>query len=175
MGQVEYTDEYIEKAFYLWYEGGRNQGNGFMHSLPKDKDGRKPSKFTIIDWVKTRGWIERADALDGEVTRALDAIVVDNAVDIRKKMFEQQAQIADELIQKGLEFLNEKGITTDASALRAIDLGLATQRVATGVAEMYVKISKMSDEEIAKELKKLIGKSPKDDDSIIDATTIEAK
>lgn len=175
MGQKEYTNDYIEKVFTLWYEGGKNQGNEFVYSLPEDTDGRKPSKFTIIDWVNTRGWKERADAIDAEVSRAADNVIISK----RQKMFEEQERVADELLQKGMEFLrnveNGGGIKNDATAIRAIDLALNTKRLVTGAAEAYVKISKMSDGELEAEIKKLLGKPKADEDSIIDGTTTESK
>ena len=53
-----------------------------------------------------------------------------------------------------------------ASAIRAIDLGLTTERISTGLAEVYVKISKMSDEDLTKELKKLIGGNSSQEETI---------
>lgn len=153
MGQTEYPDSYMEMVFYAWYEGGKKVGNNFLNSLPASPGGRQPSKATVIDWINTKGWIERADALDAEASRALDSLMIDK----RKKMYEEQVRVANELVEKGMEYLNEKGIQSDASALRAIDLGLATQRVSTGMAEAYIQISKMSDDQLDKELKKLLG------------------
>ena len=161
-----YSEEYMEIVFYQWYDGGRKLTNTFINSLPKDDKGRVPGKFTITEWSETRGWYERADALDAEVSRALDIAVIDR----RKAMYEKQVQIANELVDKGMEFLNEKGITSDASAIRAIDLGLSTQRTSTGMAEAYVKISKMSDEQLTASLTKLIGGKKQDS---VDAEIIE--
>lgn len=156
MGQTEYTNDYVELVFTKWYENGRTHGNEFINSLPPDTDGRTPSKFTIIDWVKTKGWVERADALDAELARALDTRMIDKRI----KMYEEQVEVADELLKLGRDFLKEKelgGLKTGAEALRAIDLGLATKRISVGASEAYEKISKMSDEDISKELKKLLG------------------
>lgn len=163
---IEYTDAYIDSVFYLWYEMGKKVGSGFLHALPATTEGKIVSRATIMGWLDNRGWRERADALDAEASRALDVLVIDR----RKKMYEEQVRVADELVAKGMEFLNDKGIQTDASAIRAIDLGLATQRSAIGMAELHVKISKMSDEQMDKELQRLLGR--KEDDSV-DAEVIE--
>lgn len=161
MAIIVYTDEYIDNAFYLWYDNGRTVGSKLLSILP-EVDGRKPGILTVKDWVVSKGWIERADALDAEVSREKDRIMIDK----RKKMYEEQVVIADELLAKGREFLKDGGIRTGAEALRAIDLGLATKRISVGASEAYEKISQMSDEDIAKELRKLIGKRPVDEDSI---------
>lgn len=168
MEQAEYPEEYAERIFYLWYDGGRKLTNSFLNILPKSPDGRIPAKATLISWINTRGWTERADALDGEISLALDNEVIEK----RKEMYRKQVEIADELVKKGMEFLNNKdnGIKTDASAIRAIDLGLSTQRVSTGMAESYAKISKMSDEQLNNELQKLIGGKKLD---IIDGDILE--
>lgn len=161
--QLDYPEEYVEKIFYLWYSGGKKQGNPFINSIPETSDGRKPSKFTVISWIKNNGWLERADALDAEVSRSLDTEVINKRI----QAFEEAVVVADELITLGRNYLKEhgKGIQSDNAAIRAIDLGLATKRISTGMAEMYTKISQMSDESITKELLRLIGKK----DDIINA------
>jgi len=170
MGAINYSDEYIEKVFYLWYENGKTTGSGLIALLPQE-DGRTPSVFTIKDWVVTKGWMERADALDAELSRALDNKMIDKRI----KMYEEQVEVADELLRRGREFLaNEGAIKTGAEALRAIDLGLATKRISVGASEAYEKISQMSDEDIDKELRKLLGKPKTNEDDIVEATVTES-
>lgn len=163
----EFTDNYIDQVFYSWYENDKKLGKEFILTLPDDGDNKKPTKDTIVKWVSSYGWMERADALDAEASRAIDATMIER----RRKMYEEQVRVANELVKQGMEFLNEKGITSDTSAIRAIDLGLTTQRVSTGVAEAYVKISKMSDEQLNKELQKLMGVNP--DPNVIDADVVD--
>jgi hypothetical protein len=169
MGALEYPEQYIEEVFYLWYRGGKKQGDNFVHTLPEAPDGRKPAKFTVIKWINTLGWVERADALDAETSLALDKEVINERVE----MFKKQKKIAGELVTIGMEFLNGKGIQTDASAIRAIDLGLSTQRISTGMAEMYTKISTMPNETLTKELQRLLGKPISKDDETLDAEIID--
>jgi hypothetical protein len=163
----EFPDEYIERVFYAWYENDRKGGSGFISTMPETEDGRKPARITVDKWMREKGWIERADALDAEVSRKMD----DEIINKRMEMFKKHEQIGSDLIEKGMAFLNdkEKGITNDSTAVRAVDLGITTQRVSTGMAEAYVKISKMSDEALNKELSRLIGKK----DDIVDAEFIE--
>lgn len=164
----DYSEEYIESVFYLWVQGGKKLGNPFLNSLPELPDKKTVSRATLNHWIESRGWKERADAIEAEASRAMDELFIDR----RKKMYEEQAHVADELIKKGMEFLNAsgKGIQTDSSAIRAIDLGLATQRSSIGMAEAYVKISKMSDDQIDREISRLLGKSP---DDAVDAEILE--
>ena len=162
----DYTEEYIESVFYLWVQGGKKLGNPFLNSLPELPDKKTVSRATLNHWIESRGWKERADAIEAEASRAMDELFIDR----RKKMYEEQVKVADELVLKGMEFLNAKGIQTDASAIRAIDLGLATQRSSIGMAEAYAKISKMSDDQIDREISRLLGKAP---DDAVDAEILE--
>jgi len=87
-------------------------------------------------------------------------------------MWEEQERVASELVEKGMAFLNSElgGIKTDASALRAIDLGLSTQRVSTGMTEMVGKIALMSPDQLTTQLQKLLGKGGED---ALDAEIVE--
>ena len=167
----EFPDEYVETVFYLWYEGGRKEGTAFLNTIPVAPDGRTLKKPTLANWVRSRGWIERADALDAEASRSLDELVIER----RKKMYEEQVRVADDLVKKGMEYLNEegKGIQSDSAAIRAIDLGLTTQRISTGMAEAYVKISKMSDEQLTQTLQKLLGTSKVENEDMVDAEIVD--
>jgi hypothetical protein len=169
----DYTDEYIDNIFYLWYENDKKAGSTLLSIIPKNDDGRKPAALTISGWIAERGWIERADVLDAELARKKDDIIINK----RAEMFEKHVKIGAELIEKGLDFLKSSGVKTDASAIRAIDLGLETERISVGLADSYAKIAKMSDEDIQKELRKLLGKPPVNEDDILDGeiTDTESK
>jgi hypothetical protein len=169
MGALDFTDQYKDLVFYAWYRGGKKQGDSFVHDLQEDENGRKPAKFTVIKWIASEGWIERADALDAEVSRKQDDAIINE----RMEMFRKQKEVSDELVEKGLHFLNSEGIKTDASAIRAIDLGLSTQRISTGMAEMYTKISTMPNEALTKELQRLLGKPTSKDAETLDAEIID--
>lgn len=167
----EFPDEYVESVFYMWYEGGRKESITFLNTVPTAPDGRILKKPTLAHWVRSRGWIERADALDAEASRSLDELVIER----RRKMYEEQVRVADDLVKKGMEYLNAegKGIQTDSTAIRAIDLGLATQRISTGMAEAYVKISKMSDDQLNQALQKLLGTNKVENEDMVDAEILE--
>lgn len=149
----DFTEDYIDKVFYIWYRNDRRSGKSFINSLPEE-NGRRPALGTLKDWIGSRGWVERADALDAEVSMKLDNEIIQERVE----MFRQHREIGKELRQKGMTYLNEKGIESDNAAIRAIDLGLATERTSVGMAAVLDKISKMSDEQLNKELAKLLGK-----------------
>lgn len=165
MGE-HYTDQYIDQVFYLWYEGGKKLSNELINTLPPSTDGNKPSKATVGSWIPDHGWAERADALDAEVSRSIEEKIITK----RTEMWERQAELAKELIDIGMNFLKDPekgGIKNDASAIRAIDLGMSTQRISTGMAEAMVRIGKMNDEQLTTELQKLLGRPTYDADAEI--------
>lgn len=148
MADNTFTEEYINKTFYLWYDNNKSASRQLIDILPKDETGKSPSLTTVNAWVNKYGWIERADELDAKANGAMDNV----AVEKRKEMYAQQEKVANELIEKGLAFLRENGIDSSNNAIRAIDLGLSTQRTVVGVAEQFVKISKMDDKQLLQEL-----------------------
>jgi len=151
---IDYPEEYIEQIFYLYYENSRKVGDVFISKIPDTSDGKKPRKETVLNWVKTRGWVERADALDAEASMKMDEKVIQR----RMAMFKKHEEVGTELMEKGLEYLKENGISTDAAAIRAIDLGITTRVASTGMAEVFIKISKMPNDALNAELQKLLGK-----------------
>ena len=159
---LEYTEEYIDDVFYRWHGADRIISQAFISQLEPDKNGRTPTKEAVTRWRDSRGWIERADALDAEISVQKDRHIID----LRMEMFKKHAEIGGQLIEKGITYLQEHGVENSNSAIRAIDLGLTTERVSTGLAEVYVKISKMSDEDLTKELKKLIGGNSSQEETI---------
>ena len=160
MASTKFTEDYIEKCFYAWYESGKRI---IIDKLPDNEDRGKPIRTTVENWITSYGWVERADALDAEASSILDK----EAIEKRRLMFIEAVEVSDELIKKGRDFLTDRGIQTSADAIRAIDLGLTTKLRSVGAAEMYDKISKMSNEQLSKELQKLIGKK----DESVDAET----
>lgn len=124
MAAYQYTDEYKETAFYIYYKNNKC-GAMKLIGLLSEENGNKPARMVVERWMLELAWLERADVLDAEMARALDSIIIEK----RTKMFEEQEKIADELLTKGREFLNDKGgIKNDMAALRAIELGLLTKR-----------------------------------------------
>ena len=159
---MDFSDNYIDNVFYKWHGGDRVISQAFVNLLDPNEKGNTPTRETVRRWKETRGWDERADALDAEISVQKDRQIID----MRMEMFKKHAEIGGQLIEKGISYLQEHGVENSNSAIRAIDLGLSTERVSTGLAEVYVKISKMSDEDLTKELAKLIGGNSSQEDSI---------
>lgn len=161
-----YSDEFIERCFSAWYNSSRSSGVKFKELLGETEES-VPSYTTVNEWASKYGWYERADSLDAQITVRNDNEIVNS----RAEMFKKQVEYSNRLIEEGMKYLNENGITSDNAAIRAIDLGLSTQRVTVGMAESYVKISKMGNDELQKELQKLLG--VKSDEDTVDAEVEE--
>lgn len=164
----KYSDAYIDECFYLWYQNNKRTGNHLVASLPSENNA-KPSNLTLNKWIKEYGWMERADALDAEVSRKLD----DEVIAKRMKMFEEHAQVGQEMVAKGREFLTNNPLQDSQAAIRAITSGIDIQRISVGQSEAGMKILKMTDAQITKELQRLTGKTPKDDEFSVDAEILD--
>ena len=168
---ADYTEKYVDQCFYVWFEGDRTVGNALIDKLPESEEGKKPGIFTVKRWVEEKGWIERADALDAEVSVAVEKSVIQKRVE----MYEKHASVANELITMGRDFLNKQketgGIKTENAALRAIELGIQVERVSVGVSDMVRKIGELTPEQLDNELRKLLGE--KKDSEFIEGETIE--
>lgn len=163
-----YSDQYIEQTFYLWYKGGRKISQKFANSLPEDEKGQRPTFKTVEKWRDSYGWIDRADTLDADISNALQKDVINERVE----MYRRHVELADSLLEKGKKFLEEHPIDEMSDALKAISLGVEIHRVSVGQVALGQKILSMSDDQLTKELNKLLAPQKKDDE-FIDAETME--
>lgn len=166
-----YSDQYKEQTFILWYDGNRKISQKFANSLPEDENGQRPTFKTIEKWRDEFGWMQRADALDGELSRKLQ----DEVINKRIKMYEEHVEVSNSLIAKGKDYLENHPIEEMGDALKAISLGVEIQRVSVGQIELGQKILRMSDEQLNREIYKLMGKSDEIEESeIIDVPAEES-
>jgi hypothetical protein len=154
---AHYTDDYIEQAFYVWYDSNKCGSHKLVNLLPKTEDGNSPARMVIERWIHEKGWIERADALDAEISRKLD----DEVINKRMEMYKEHAEVGEMLIAKGKKYLEENGITQAPDAIRAITSGVDIRVASVGKAEAWQKISTMTNEQLDKELYRLTGKTQK--------------
>ncbi len=158
-----FTDQYKEEVFLLWYDGGRKISNRFTNSLPEENSSR-PTPKTVEKWRDSFGWIERAEVLDAELSERLK----DKMINDRVEMYEKHVQLASDLIEKGKEFLQTHELKDSSDALKAIALGIDIEKVSIGQAEIGRKILTMSNDQLERELLKLIGRQAPPSDEFID-------
>lgn len=157
-----FTDDYKDQIFYHWYDNGRIVNFALMEKIPESPNGRKPSEGTIKNWALQDNWSDRANGMDGQIARAMDNTIIDKRIE----MYKHHAQIGQDMVEMGMQFLRENGIKSDQAALRAITDGVDIQRQSIGLAEALSKISTMDNDQLTRELQKLIGKPQMGDDDV---------
>lgn len=163
---ADYTEQYVERIFFLWHDGDRVINNAFIEKLPETEEGKKPGLFTVRRWVEERGWIERADALDAEISVAIEKTVIQQRVE----MYEKHAKVGEELIGMARTFLQKQvdggGLKTENAALRALELGMDTERKSVGISDAIRRIAEMTPDQLDNELRKLLGQKQENEFTI---------
>ncbi len=161
-----YSDLYKEMVFYKWHGDGKSISQRFCNTLP-DEDGSRPTPKTIEKWRDNFGWIERAEALDVELSNTLK----NEYVEKRNAMFEKHVDMASLLIDKAKDFLTKATFLEASDALRAVALGIEIERASIGQVEMGKKILEMTPDQLNKELFRLVGKDVAPDTDIVEGDT----
>lgn len=186
MIQAEYTDEYKEMCKQAWYSAGRpTNAIRWTEVTPEDEvNHRKPHIELLRKWKRERMWDFWADELDAKAV----AIVEDNLVAQKSQMLIRQADMAWKLQDKGVEYIEEHGFDSSASAVQAIIRGAQLERESRGFGEMMLKMAKMGNEELTAEFITMVNRGfengqlesatdaeevieKKEDDTDIDAVT----
>lgn len=162
-----YSEQYIEQVFYLWHDGGRKISQRFANSLPEDENGNRPTFKTIEKWRDTYGWVDRAEDLNAKISMSLEKV----AIEKRTKMYLEHEEVGTALLTKGREFLESHPIEEMADALKAITLGWELRKNSIGQAEIGQKLLNMSDEQLIKELNKML--LPKNENEFIEGEEIK--
>ena len=150
----EYSSDYREAAFRAWYQAERPTMSKLRELLNPDSRGRIPELSVIGHWKLDDDWDARADALDGNAQIQLD----NQSIQARIEMLQKHAQMGKELSDKGREYLSKNGFDTGAEAIRAIIEGVKLERQSAGYAEFLARIADASDEDLNKELQKMLTK-----------------
>jgi hypothetical protein len=136
-----YSQEYIESCFFIWYQNRDKHRLDIVASLPESEDGNVPPYATVRGWKDRYGWDERADALDAEVAVQLEHEAVTKKAEAIKKL----AKVGESLVDKGIDYIMSKFV---------------------GMGEFILGVSKMNDQQLTKEFYRLMGKG---DEDVIDA------
>ena len=161
---IKYSDAYKEACFFVWYQ---NRGKTKFHAndgFPPSDDGKIPSLTTVLKWRNGLGWVERADAMDGEVSRNMEK----DAIKMKAEAIKKLAKVAETIVDEGVQFIKENKFDSSSAAVRAILGGAELMARFTGVGELMLSISKMSDSQVEKEFYHLLGKN-ENEDGIVDA------
>ena len=151
----QYSDDYIETAFTVWYSMGQPTNfDKYQDALPISPNGDKPSKPMLKQFRDNFGWHERADGLTALAVQKNEDLLVNN----KAEMLRQMAQDASEIRKKAMAQIMESGFDTSASAVNAYFKASEEERTVRGVSDMVIKISKMSNDEILARRTKLLSR-----------------
>jgi hypothetical protein len=151
----EYSETYQTTCKHIWYSHGRCSEPRLLELVPIDEFGRKPSIDTIGKWRVEQLWGIWADTLDEKALAKAE----NNLIKQKADMLRRHADLAQNLITKATDYLNEEGFDTSASAVAAIIKGATLERESRGLGEMMVRISQMSDDDMKKEIAKLANRA----------------
>lgn len=146
MAQIE--EEYIERAFQIWYSNNRPASGKLQELLPEPK----PAQTTLTGWRETHNWDERADVMDAQAIRQVEP----ELINARAEMFRQQLKEAKEIKSLALEKLRADGFDNSSSATNALFKAVELESKVTGSAEMLERISKMTPEQLQARVSKLL-------------------
>lgn len=104
--------------------------------------------------MQTEGWIERADALDAEVSAKIDTEVIEARVTQLREM----AELGKKLMNEGYEHIKANGFDSAAAAVRAVGLGGDMYFKYAAAADYIAKIGTMSNKQLETEIRKMLGR-----------------
>jgi hypothetical protein len=167
---TDFSSNYKEQAFLIWYKAGRVSIKKLLSLLPPNEDNRTPGLHTLQTWNDKEGWALRADSMDADVAREIEQTAIKEKI----AMIRRHAATAMLLIQKGEEFLKTVGITKSADAVRAIIQGMEAERVSRGLQISLGEIEGLSDENLVQFVEKKLSLAASASD-VEDADVIEGE
>ena len=150
-----FSEDYKESCFYAWYKAGRPKLAIVFHAIPLSTDGHRPTVVTLRNWMNSEGWIERADALDAEVSLQLDR----EAIKERADQLRHMADVGREVMEEGRAYLKKEGFDSSAAAVRAVSAGSDMVFRFASAADYLTKIGGMSNKQLETEMRRLLGKN----------------
>jgi hypothetical protein len=109
-------------------------------------------------------WDVQADMVDSQaITKFQDQLAGERA-----EMMQRHAATAIDLQNKALEYLKENDFENTSVALRALELGLDTERASRGLRGGVVNIFNMGDDQLSKELEGMLNRLSAKDTDVVD-------
>lgn len=133
--------------------------------VPKcETTGTSPNALTLGTWRKTYDWDVQADLVESQaVTKFQDTLAVE-----RVEMLQRHADLALTIQTKALEYLRDNDFENTSVALKALELGIETERASRGLRGGVVNVFNMGDDQITRELESMLSRLSSKD--VVDAT-----
>lgn len=162
-----FDKNYQDACFYAWYSAGCPRD--LIKFVPPDKDGRKPSTPTILRWKNEFNWRQRADLLDAQASIEIDKQIIEQ----KKQDYKELAEHGRTILRNAMEYLDENGFDSAASAVRAIGLGADMVAKYSRAADMVDSVLNKTDKQITKDIMMLLGQVDDEVDGEVDADAEE--
>lgn len=150
-----FNDDYVRKAFYLWYNGGKLPAQILWNQLPDTAEGIKPTRITLERWIKN-DFAPLAAELDVKVQTEIQARLIEEKI----SMFTRHAKVGKQMQEMAIEYLEEhRGELSSNNAIRLLVEGWRIERESVGLPTALEKMRDMSDDDLLEEVKQLMSSS----------------
>lgn len=126
-----------------------------MRIIPTDEIGRKPSRRSLLNWIEQECWRDRKNEMD---SRAIEKVSNDLVLE-KADMFKLQYRSALEIAGKAKQHILSGTFDNSSSAVNAYFKATEEQRTLSGISDVFEKVSKMKNDELAQEIRDLLSKS----------------
>jgi hypothetical protein len=158
---VKYPQPYIDQLFTIWYSMGKPAASSFSATMPPYDDGitkRKPALQTVQKWIIDI-FVDRGKVLDDQVMNQINQRLVADKVE----MLNRHAELGFHIQNMALEYLDgNKDKLNVSNSVRLLVEGVRIERESRGISTTLEKITNMSDEELEKQVRQLVERSPVD-------------
>lgn len=160
----KYSQEYVLRAFTLWYELGKPIVRDLWSAIPEYQFTQdKPTIATLQTWIGSEDWIERAYELDSEVEKHFKEKQIQSKVE----MLERHAELGREMQEMSYTWLKtHQDQLTPGTAVRMLVEGVNIEQATAGIPEALKKMMTMKDEDVQKEIIKLLADTPSSYESL---------
>lgn len=158
---VQYSAGYIDSVFTTWYSMGKPSPTRLMAAIsPYEENGiaYEPSQQTIRRWINEI-FLERAKILDDQVMNQINQRLIAEKVE----MLNRHANMGSYIQDMALKYLKEHADDLNvANSVRLLVEGVRIERESRGISTTIEKITGLSDEELEKQVRQLVERSPVD-------------
>ena len=139
-----YTQAQRESAFAAWFEAGRPGLFAFQKSYTDPDTNQRIGYKALWGWKRSGHWDERADVLELPAVRRAEASMIEE----RTQMLQRHMAEGRLLQKRGVEFLQQKKLTSGNEAIRALEVGITLERQVVGLPQLMVEIGAMDTESL---------------------------
>lgn len=154
----KFPEQYKEEIFRLWYMHGKPSVAKLFKLVKSEigictELGYYPGIVAIGNWIRNL-FRPRAEFLDLEFQRQNNEKMIAEKVE----MLNRHVSLAKEMQDMSIDYLREHGLGSSKTAVAALINGLRIERESSGLAPMVLALSKVTDEDLLKQLEDVIHK-----------------